>query len=140
MLDSGLRSFLLFAAGMFVVLNGPLWLSVRARVFASGTESPVWLHRGVSWFSRLLGLTMLAIWAWFSTGVLKPALLLVVLVVIGLFCLFDGPWRIITRAHFLSRGPEAPIWGKTAAIWFLRLVGMVSLLGALIAGIWAAVT
>lgn len=28
MLDSAVRSFFLFAAGMFTVLNGPLWLSV----------------------------------------------------------------------------------------------------------------
>ncbi len=139
MINLVLRSFFLFAAGLFTVLNGPLWLSVHARAFASGRQAPTWLHRGVSWLSRLVGLAILATWAWDSTDALKPTLLLCVAVAIGLFCLLDGPWRIITRVRFFRRGPEAPRWGKTVAIWFPRLGGAVVLFVTLATGIWAAV-
>ncbi|GAI32325.1 unnamed protein product [marine sediment metagenome] len=44
MLEDGLHSFLLFAGYMFVVLNGPLLVSIRVRVFAGIPEAPVWLH------------------------------------------------------------------------------------------------
>ncbi len=139
MFDFVLRLFFLFVVGMFTVLNGPLWLSGRVGVFASGRQAPTWLQQGVSWFSRLVGLTILAAWAWVSTGAVKPALLLCVAVAIGLFCLLDGPWHIITSVRFLRRGPEAPTWGEPAAMWFLRMVGVVVLLATLAAGIWTSV-
>ena len=135
MIDSALCSFLLFAAGIFTVLNGPLWLSVRARVLAGSRQSPNWLHKGVSWFSRLAGGAMLATWAWVSTEALKPALLLSLVVAIGLFCLLDSPWRIITGAGILKSGRNVPTWMENAAFWFLRIVGVVVLLGGLLAGI-----
>jgi len=138
MIDLALRSFFFFAAGMFTVLNGPLWLSARVGVFAIGRQAPDWLPRAVSWFSRLAGVAILATWAWFSTGALKPTLLLCVAVAIGLFCLLNGPWRIITSLGILKRGQEVPTWMENAAFWFLRLVGMVGLLGALVAGILVA--
>jgi hypothetical protein len=136
MIDSELNSFFLFAAGMFAVLNGPLWFSVRARVFAGHRQAPPWLHRGVSWFSRLLGIAMLVAWTWVSTGALKPALLLGLIVAIGLFCLLDGPWRIITRAGLLRHGPQAPSWMEGIAVWLPRLGGAVVLLSGLATGIW----
>ncbi|MFC1931767.1 hypothetical protein ACFLXJ_06175 [Chloroflexota bacterium] len=139
MFDSALSSFSLFAAGMFAMLNGPLWLSVRARAFAGSRQAPIWLYQGVSWFSRLLGLAMLVTWVWFSTGALKPALLLGIAVGISLFCLLDGPWRIIKSVGILKRGREVPVWTGNAALWFIRLVGMVGLLGALVTGVWATV-
>lgn len=98
----------LFAAGIFAVLNGPLWLSRRARIFAGGPKAPVWLDRGVSWFSRLMGVAVLLSWAWVATEALKPALLLGLVVVVGVFCLFDGVWRVIIGAHVFRWGPEAP--------------------------------
>ena len=125
----------LFAAGIFVVLNGPLWLSRRARIFAGGPKAPVWLDRGVSWFSRLMGVAVLATWAWVATESLKPASLLGLVVVIGVFCLFDGVWRVITGAHVFRGGPEAPVWMVSAAVWFLRVVGVVAVLSGLVVSI-----
>ncbi len=138
MLDSGLYSFFFFAAGMFTVLNGPLWLSVRVRVFAGRRQAPIWLHQAVSWLSRLAGIAMLATWAWVSTGALKPTLLLCLAVAIGLFCLLDGPVWLITQRRIFHRGGKAPAWMEGAAIWFPRLGGVAGLLAALAAGIWAA--
>jgi hypothetical protein len=125
----------LFATGIFVVLNGPLWLSRRARIFTGGPKAPVWLDRGVPWFSRLMGVAVLATWAWVATEALKPALLIGLVVVVGVFCLFDGVWRVITGAHVFRRGPEAPAWMVSAAVWFLRVVGAVAVLSGLIVSI-----
>ncbi len=136
MFDVGLRCFFLFAAGVFVVLNGPLWLSVRARVFAGRRQALTWLHRAVSWSSRSVGLVMLATWAWVSTGALKPALLLGLAVAIGLFCLLDGPTWLMARRRIFHRSGEAPAWMGGIAAWLPRLGGAVVLLAGL-AGIWA---
>ncbi len=140
MFSSAVHSFFFFAAGIFTVLNGPLWLSVRVRVFAGSRQAPFWLHQGVSWASRLVGLAILATWAWVSTGALTPTLLLCTVMIIGLFCLLDGPWRIITRTDILKRGREIPAWVESASLWFIRLAGVIGLLGALVTGIMAAVT
>lgn len=138
MLEDGLQSFVLFAGCMFVMLNGPLWLSVRARVFAAGPRAPLWLHRGVSWASRLVGLAVLVYWAWLATGDMTLTLLLGLVLAIGLFCLFDGPWRIITRAGVLRHSSEAPARMESIAIWLVRLAGVVALLlGGLIIGLRA---
>lgn len=140
MLENGLRSFLLFAifaVGIFLVLNGPLWLSVRARVFAAGPQAPVWLHRGVSWANRLAGLAIMASWAWFATADMTLTLLLGLVLAIGLFCLFDGPWRIITRKSVFRHSSEAPARMEGIAIWLVRLAGVVALLSVLVVGITA---
>lgn len=131
-----LRSFLLFAAAIFVVLNGPLWVSARVRILTTTSEAPGWLYQGILWLSRLTGVTMLGAWAWDATWALKPALLLWLVVAIGLFFLLDGPWRIITGARFLKRGSEAPTWGPAVAMWFSRMVGVVALLSGLVSGIY----
>lgn len=140
MLDSAVLSFCFFAAGMFTALNGPLWLSVRVRVFAGGRQAPGWLHRGVSWFSRLAGLVMLATWAWVSTGALKPTLLLVFVVAIGLFLVLNGPIWLITQYRIFHRGRDAPAWMNCVAVWFSRIGGVVLLIAALITGTWAAIS
>ena len=128
----------LFAAGIFVVLNGPLWLSRRARIFAGGPKAPTWLQRGVSWLRLLVGLAILVTWAWVSTGALKSTLLLGVAVAIGVFCLLDGPIWLVTRYRFFHRGHEAATWMVGVTVWFLRLGGVVVLLGALVADVRAA--
>ena len=139
MIDPGVRSFLLFAAGMFVVLNGPLWVSVQAaRVFATGPEAPPWLHRGVSWTSRLAGVAMLATWAWDVTGALRPAFFMWVVLAIGLFLLFGGPLRLITSSGVFHRGRQAPAWMEHSLGWFVRLVGAGALLSGLVVGVRAA--
>ncbi len=135
MINLALLSFYLFAAGMFVVLNGPLWLSVHARVFATGRQAPTWLQQGVSWLSRLVGLAILVTWAWVSTGALKPTLLLCVAVSIGLFLVFNGPIWLVVRLRIFHRGQEAPAWANAIAVWFLRLGGVVALLAAVATGI-----
>ena len=123
---------------MFTVLNGPLWLSVHARVFASGRQAPTWLQRGVSWLSRLVGLAILATWAWVSTGALKSTLLLCVAVALGLFLVLKGPFWLIARLRIFHSGQEAPAWANGVAVWFLRLGGAGVLLATLAAGIWTA--
>ncbi len=138
MVDLAMRSFFLFAAGMFTVLKRPLWLSVHARVFASGRQAPIWLYQGVSWLSRLVGLAILITWAWFSTGALKPTLLLCVALAIGMFCLLDGPIWLVTWCHFFRHGREAAEWMEAVVVWFLRLGGVVGLLATLATGIWVA--
>ncbi len=134
-----LRSFLLFVAAIFVALNGPLWVGARVRTLATTSEAPGWLYQGVFWLSRLAGVAMLGAWAWDATWALKPALLLWLVVAIGLFFLLDGPWRIITGARFLTRGPEAPTWGAAVAMWFSRAVGVATLLGGLATGIYIVI-
>ena len=127
--------FVMFGAGIFTVLNGPLWLSVRVRVFAVGPEAPVWLHRGVSWVIRLAGIGMLAAWAWVATGALSPALLMWGILAAGLFCLLNGPVWLITRGGVFRRGRDAPAWLERSVIGFIRLVGLGVLLSAFVIGL-----
>jgi hypothetical protein len=140
MFGPAFNSFFFFTVGIFTVLNGPLWLSVRIRVFADSRQAPFWLHQGVSWLSRLAGLIILATWAWISTGALKPTLLLCAAVAAGLFCLLDGPSHIITKVDSLKRGRELPAWMEDATFWFIRVVGAIVLLCVFITGILLAVT
>lgn len=135
MFEDVLRSFLLFASAMFVVLNGPLWVSVHAGVFAAGPEAPVWLHRGVSWVSRLAGIGMLAAWAWDATGALSPALLMWGILAGGLFCLLGGPVWLITRGGVFRRGRNASARLERSVIGFVRVVGLGALLSAFVIGL-----
>jgi len=95
MLENGicsLRCFLIFAAGIFTLLNGPLWVSERVKIFAGGPQAPVWLHRWVfSWASRLAGMAILTAWAWDVAGALMPTLFMVYVLASGIFCLFSQP-------------------------------------------------
>jgi hypothetical protein len=136
-INSWLSSLFLFIVGLFAVLNGPLWLSLRLRVPDGCRQAPVWLTRWVFRSSRLLGLLMLTNWVWVSTGTPVPALLLGTIVATGLFCLLDGPDYLVTRFPVFHRGPEAPAWLGGKTVWFPRLAGVVILLAALGSGIWA---
>jgi len=138
MLDDGLRSFFIFAAGILLVLNGPLWISVRAGVFAGGPQLPIWTGQAVSWTSRLGGIAALAAWAWDATHDFIPTLLISLVIVIGLFCLFDGPIWLITRVSAFHRGRSVPVRLDKAAIFYVRMVGYVALLGTMVAGITVA--
>jgi len=140
MIISALYSFFFFAAGMFAVLNGPLWLSVRVGVFAGSRQAPFWLNQGVSWLSRLLGFAILATWAWITMVDLMPTLLMCAAMAASLVCLLELPWNFITSANIFKRGQEVPPWAENATFWFIRLVGVVGLLGALVIGIITVVT
>jgi hypothetical protein len=65
---------------------------------------------------------------------MKNAVLLGFTLSLGIFLLVQGPLRFMTRMSFLSRGPEAPTWGKAAVIWLYRLLGAAVLVGGLIVG------
>jgi hypothetical protein len=54
-----LGAILLGAA--FLLLNGPVWLATRLPfVKGKGSEAPLWLQIGSTWFSRLVGAGALA--------------------------------------------------------------------------------
>ncbi len=44
----------------FLLLNGPLWLVTRTTIFARGSEAPVWLQVGFTWFCRVMGVAAIA--------------------------------------------------------------------------------
>lgn len=51
------------AAGVvFLLLNGPLWLSTKARVFAHGPKAPSWLSTFTGRASRLVGVVGILLW------------------------------------------------------------------------------
>lgn len=140
-LENILRSYLLFTlfvVGIFVVLNGPLWVAVHAGVFAGGPQAPVWLHRGVSLASRLAGIAMLGAWAWGATGAIIPTLVVLVVLAAGLFFLSGGFVRLITRSGVFHSGRKAPGWMEHGVSWFTRLVGVGVLFGGLVVGITAS--
>jgi hypothetical protein len=83
---------------------------------------------------------MLATWAWVSTGALKPTLLLVLVVAIGLFLVLNGPIWLITQYRIFHHGRDAPAWMNCVAVWFSRIGGVVLLIAALITGTWAAIS
>jgi len=140
MLEELLRSLFIFAAGLFLVFNSPLWLSTRATVFASGPQVPIWIGQAVSWTSRLGGIAVLVAGAWDATHHLIPALLISLVIAIGLFCLIDGPIWLITWGSIFHRGRKSPVWLEKAGIFYIRMVGYVTLLGGMAAGITVATT
>jgi len=141
MLENGicsLRCFFIFASGIFTLINGPLWVSERVKVFAVGPQVPVWLHRWLSWASRLAGMAILVVWAWDATGAWMPTLFMVYVLASGIFCLFSGPAWLVTRVGVFNRGRYAPAWLEKAGMLYIRMVGYLILLGGMATGITLA--
>ena len=44
-----------FAVGLFLLLNGSVWVVTRSGAFAHGRESPLWMAKSIPWFNRLAG-------------------------------------------------------------------------------------
>ncbi len=41
--------------GVFILLNGPIWVITRSGAFARGRQAPRWLEIGLLWFHRAIG-------------------------------------------------------------------------------------
>jgi len=115
----------IFALCVFLVLNGPLWLSTKLRVFARGPEAPSWLSTFTAQASRVAGIVGILFWlATVSQGNAAYASLLGVILIGAALLLLNGPLWLATRTPFVKgKGSEVPLGLQIGFTWFSRLVG-----------------
>jgi hypothetical protein len=115
----------IFALCIFLLLNGPLWLTTRLRVFAHGHEAPRRLILFTTRASRVAGIVGILLWL---TAVSQDngvyAFLLGVSLIGAAFLLLNGPLWLATRAPFVKgKGFEVPLGLQIGVTWFSQLVG-----------------
>ena len=124
------------AGGLFLLFNGPLWLSTHSGVFTRGRQAPPWLERAERWLSRLGGVAMLLYWSWaVARGNILATSYLVVIFAIALFLLLNGPIWAVTRSGVFTCGREAPLWIAKSLPWFNRFIGSGAILWGTYLGI-----
>ncbi len=117
-----------FAGVLFLLLNGPLWVSNKLRtcirgIFARGPEAPSWLSTSISRASRIAGVVCILLWlSVVSYGSILRAVLTGSALASGAFLLWNGPVWLAGRAG-LRRGPEAPRELQAGITWFNRVIG-----------------
>ena len=127
----------IFALCIFLLLNGPLWLTTRLRVFAHGPEAPRWLTLTTKTASRVLG--TLGVLFWLTTasqGNILHAVLVGVILMCAAFLLLNGPLWLVTRTTIFARGSEAPVRLQVSFTWFCRIVGAAAVDSVLYLAFW----
>ena len=133
MVNSGPILVSCLAGALFLLLNGPLWLSSRLRVFNRGPQAPHWLSNFTMRASRVVGVAGILLWLMFvSDGSILRAVLLGFILAGGAFLLWNGPLRLVTHMPFLAKGPEISSCFHTGLTWFNRVVGA----GAVVSVLW----
>ena len=127
MLESGgliLTLVVSFVLAVFLLLNGPLWLSGGLRVFAYGPRAPEWLASTTSIASRAAGIAGILYWvAIVSQGSVIHALLLAVILASGAFLFMNGPVWLATHATFGRGGRGLHPRVRVAIIWLSQILG-----------------
>lgn len=115
----------IFALCVFLLLNGPLWLTTRLRFFAHGPEAPRRLLLFTTRASRIAGIVGILLWlTTVSQGNAVYAFLLGVSLIGGVFLLLNGSLWLATRIPFVKgKGSEVPLGLQIGFTWFSRLVG-----------------
>jgi hypothetical protein len=130
-----------FALAVFLLLNGPLWLSTTLRVFAHGPEAPRWLAVTAAGANRAVGIAGMLFWlAFVSQGNTTYAILLGVILICAALLLFNGPLWLVTRTTIFARGAEAPVGLQVGFAWFCRILGAAAIASVLYLAILAAIT
>jgi len=113
-----------FALCVFLLLNGPLWLTTRLRVFAHGPEAPRRLILFTTRASRVAGIVGILLWlTTVSQDNVAYAFLLGAILIGAAFLLLNGPLWLATRIPFAKGKAEAPLGLQIGVIWFNRLAG-----------------
>jgi len=121
-----------FALAVFLLLNGPLWLSARVRVFAHGPQSPGWLTSAVRIASRAVGLVGILLWlATVGQGNTLYAILLGFVLAGAAFLILGGPLWLVTRTTIFARGREAPARLQAGFVWTSRVIGVAAVASVL---------
>ena len=115
----------IFALCVFLLLNGPLWLTTRLRVFAHGPEAPRRLILFTTRASRITGIVGILLWlTTVSQGNAVYAFLLGISLIGGVFLLLNGALWLATRIPFVKgKGSEVPVGLQIGFTWFSRLAG-----------------
>jgi hypothetical protein len=118
-----------FLLALFVLINGPLWLITRLRIFNRGRTSPPYLTNIIVIINRLLGLAGLVVWlVVVNRDSTTNILLYGVLLFAGIVLLFNVPVWLISRIQSLKRGRAAPPLLLNSYLWFSRIGGILVLL------------
>jgi hypothetical protein len=122
-------SIVTFALALFLLLNGPLWLSRKLKIFNRGSQSPVWLVSAIKILSIISGIAGLALWLMVaSQGSLSNAVLLGLILILGTFLLLNGPIRLVSRTTIFAHGRQAPAGFQIALTWIFRITGALSII------------
>jgi hypothetical protein len=114
-----------FLLALFVLMNGPLWLTTRLHIFNRGRTSPPLLTIIILIVNRLLGLAGLIAWlVVVNRDNATNTLLYGVLLLSGIVLLFNLPVRLISRIRALKRGSEVPPLLLSSYLWFSRITGL----------------
>jgi predicted membrane protein len=126
-----------FALCVFLLLNGPLWLSTRLHVFAHGPEAPHWFILTTRSTSYVVGAMGMFFWlTTVSHGNTLHAVLLGVILIYAAFLLLNGPLWLVTRTTTFARGSEAPVGLQVGFTWFCRIMGVAAIASALYLAFW----
>ena len=126
-----------FALAVFLLLNGPLWLSSRLRIFTHGPQSPQWLVLTIRIVSRTLGIVGILLWLITAgQGNILDTVWLGVILICGAFLLLGGPLWLVTRTTIFARGPEASVRLLVSFSWLCRIVGAVAVVSVLFLAFW----
>jgi hypothetical protein len=114
-----------FLIALFVLFNGPLWLTTRLHIFNRGKEAPSRLTTTVIYISRLLGLVGLVTWlVKVNQDNASNILLYGVLLVCGILLLFNIPVHLVSRISVLKGGKQASAHLLGGYLWFSRIAGL----------------
>jgi len=114
-----------FLLALFVLMNGPLWLTTRLHIFKRGRTSPPFLTIIILIVNRLLGLAGLIAWlVVVNRDNATNTLLYGVLLLSGIVLLFNLPVRLISRIRALKHGSEVPPLLLSSYLWFSRITGL----------------
>lgn len=125
MVNAALVILGIFALSVFLLLNGPLWLTTRLHLLAHGPEAPRRLILITTRVSRVAAILGILLWLTIvSRGNAAYAFLLGAIFIGAAFLLLNGPIWLATRLPFVKgKGSEGPLWLQIGGTWFSRLVG-----------------
>lgn len=125
MMNAALVVLGVFTLFVFLLLNGPLWLIVRLRFWARGSEAPRRLLLIAKIASRIIAFVNIIFWlTTVSQGNASYVFLIGAILISAAFLLLNGPIWLAARLPFAKgRGSESPLWLQIGSIWFSRLVG-----------------
>ena len=113
-----------FALAIFLILNGPLWLIRKLRIFSGGPESPQWLTRMTIITSRAIGVAGILLWlSNVSQNKINLALLLGGILAVGTILLLNGPAWLIAHCPALAHDPQVGKRLRAGISWLHRILG-----------------
>ncbi len=122
-------SIVTFALVLFLLLNGPLWLSHKFETFNHGTQASQGLVKFAEISSRVLGTIGMLFWLFiFGQGSLLNAALLGLILILGTFLLLNGPIRLVSHTTVFAHGQQTPAGFQIALTWIFRITGALSII------------